>query len=114
MANGVLRLNPRGRLDGELRVTVANLEKLLPALGLDGTAQPQAPANKIGSALDRLAPGLGKLAQRNAAPALAMGLAFLGQPTELEGQRAYILPLRFNDGMMSLGPLQIGQTPALF
>src|SRR5262245_15028761 len=113
VANGTLRLSPRGRLDGELRVTVANLEKLLPALGLDGGAQPQAP-NQIGSALDRLSPGLGNIARRNAAPALAAGLALLGQPTELEGQRAYILPLRFNDGVVTLGPIPLGHAPPLF
>ena len=111
--SGVLRLSPRGRLDGELRVTVANLEKLLPALGLDGGTQPQTP-NKIGTALDRVAPGLGNLARRNAAPALATGLALLGQPTELEGQRAYTLPLRFNDGVVTLGPFKIGETPPLY
>ena len=32
----------------------------------------------------------------------------MGQPTELEGQRAVMLPLRFNDGMVSLGPLPLG------
>ena len=114
VASGALRITPQGRLDGELRVTVANLEKLLPALGLDGTNQPQAPANQIGQALDRLAPGLGNLARRNAGPALAMGLAFLGQPTELEGKPAHALPLRFNDGQVTLGPFPLGQTPPLF
>ena len=114
LASGVLRISPRGRLDGELRVTVANLEKLLPALGLDKPTSPQAPGNKIGSALDRLAPGLGNLARRNAGPALAMGLAFLGQPTELEGKPAHALPLRFNDGKVTLGPFPLGETPPLF
>lgn len=114
VANGVLRLSPRGRLDGELRVIVVNLDKLLPALGLDRPGSPQGPGNQIGSALDRLSPGLGNLARRNAGPALAMGLAFLGQPTELEGKPAHALPLRFNDGMVSLGPFPLGQTPALF
>jgi hypothetical protein len=114
VANGVLRLSPRGRLDGELRVTVANLEKLLPALGLDQSVAPQAPTNRLGNALDRLAPGLGNLARRGAAPALVAGLAFLGQPTELEGKPAHMLPLRFNDGAVTLGPIPLGQTPALF
>ena len=114
VASGTLRLTPRGRLDGELRVTVANLDKLLPALGLGATPPPQAPGNQVGAALDKVSPGLGNLARRNAAPALAMGLAFLGQPVELEGQRAYALPLRFNDGVVSLGPLKLGETPPLF
>jgi hypothetical protein len=115
VASGTLRLSPRGRLDGELRVTVANLEKLLPALGLGGAAPPpQAPGNQVGTALDRVSPGLGNVARRSAAPMLTMGLALLGQPTELEGQRAYVLPLRFNDGMISLGPLRLGETPPLY
>ena len=114
VASGTLRLTPNGRLDGELRIVVANLEKLLPALGLDGSAQPQADANPTGRALDRIVPGLGNLARRNAAPALAAGLAFLGRPVELEGKRAYALPLRFADGVVTLGPFKIGQTPALF
>ncbi|WP_229266689.1 DUF2125 domain-containing protein [Leptospira sp. severe_002] len=118
VANGALSLSPSGRLDGQLRLTVANLEKILPALGLDKMLQqPQARGgqfdNAIG-ALDRLAPGLGGIARQNAAPMLAMGLAFIGQPTELEGKRAYAIPLRFQDGMVFLGPLQVGQTPPLF
>ena len=114
VANGVLRLTPGGHLDGELRVTVANLERLLPALGLDKSPQAQAQMNQIGTALDRLAPGLGNVARRNAAPALVLGLTVIGQPTELEGQRAYLLPLRFSDGLVTLGPLPLGQTPPLF
>jgi hypothetical protein len=113
VASGLLRLSPRGRLDGELRVTVANLEKLLPALGLDRSGS-QSPAGQLGAALDRLGPGLGNLARRGAAPALAAGLALLGQPTELEGKPAHMLPLRFNDGAATLGPIPLGQTPALF
>ena len=115
VANGVLRVSPNGRLNGELKITVANLEKLLPALGLGSSQAPQEPGrDKIGAALDRVSPGLGNLARRNAAPVVTMGLAFLGQPTELEGQRAYALPLRFVEGTVTLGPLRLGETPALF
>jgi hypothetical protein len=32
----------------------------------------------------------------------------------LEGQRAVTLPLRFNDGAVTLGPIPIGNTPELF
>ena len=38
----------------------------------------------------------------------------MGQPTELEGQRAVALPLRFNDGVVSLGPIKLGQVDPLF
>jgi hypothetical protein len=118
IANGSLGLSPAGRLDGQLRLTVANLEKILPALGLDKMLQqPQAQNNQVNNmigALDRIAPGLGGIARQNAAPMLAMGLAFIGQPTELEGQRAYAIPLRFQDGTVFLGPMQVGQTPPLY
>jgi hypothetical protein len=45
---------------------------------------------------------------------IVASINMMGQPTELEGQRAVILPLRFNDGAVSLGPVLIGLTPPLF
>jgi hypothetical protein len=117
VANGVLSLSPAGRLDGQLRLTVANLEKLLPALGLDQMLSDQRAPPKLNNAfgaLDRIMPGLGDVARQNAGPALVASLAFMGQPTELEGQRAVALPLRFDDGMVSLGPLKLGMTPPLY
>jgi hypothetical protein len=38
----------------------------------------------------------------------------LGEQTTLEGRQAVTLPLRFNDGAMTLGPIPIGNAPALF
>ncbi|AMN39671.1 DUF2125 domain-containing protein [Rhodoplanes sp. Z2-YC6860] len=117
VANGVLSLSPAGRLDGQLRLTVANLEKFLPALGLDQMlAEQRAPPklNNAFGALDRIMPGLGNVARQNAGPALVASLGLMGQPTELEGQRAVALPLRFDDGMVSLGPLKLGMTPPLY
>ena len=117
VANGVLGLSPRGRLDGQLRLTVANLEKLLPALGLDRmlaqrSASPQ--LNNAFGALDRIMPGLGNVARQNAGPMIVASINMMGQPTELEGKRAVMLPLRFNDGAVSLGPVMIGYVPPLF
>ena len=117
VANGVLGLSPRGRLDGALRLTVANLEKALPALGLERllapeTASPQ--LNRAFGALDRIMPGLGKVARQNAGPALVAGINIMGEPAELEGQRAVTLPLRFSDGAVSLGPVMIGYMPPLY
>ena len=71
------------------------------------------PKESIG-ALDRLAPGLGGIARQNAGPMLSLGLAFIGQPTELEGKRAYAIALRFQDGAVFLGPLKVGEIPPLF
>ena len=38
----------------------------------------------------------------------------MGEPTELEGKRAVTLPLRFDDGMVSLGPIKLGAVPPLY
>ena len=117
VANGVLSLSAAGRLDGQIRLTVANLDKLLPTLNLDQMlSQEQAPPqlNSAFSALDRIMPGLGNVARKNAGPAIVAGVNLMGQPTELEGKRAVILPLRFDDGMAYLGRLKLGATPPLF
>lgn len=117
VANGTLGLSAAGRLNGELRLTVANLEKFLPSLQLDQMLSPEQASpqmNSTFSALDRIMPGLGNLARRNAGPMIVAGANLMGQPTELEGQRAVMLPLRFDDGLVSLGPLKIGAMPPLF
>ncbi len=117
VANGALGLSPTGRLDGQLRLTVANLDKILPALGLDRLLAEQAKPNRLNEAigaLDRLVPGLGGVARQNAGPAIVAGINLMGQPTELEGRRAVMLPLRFNNGAVSLGALPVGHVPPLF
>ena len=117
VANGALGLSPGGRLDGELRLTVANLEQLLPALGLDRMMAQQKAPKELDSAfgaLDRIMPGLGNVARQNAGPMIVASINLMGQPTELEGRRAVMLPLRFKDGAVSLGPVMIGYTPPLF
>jgi hypothetical protein len=117
LADGVLSLSQAGRLDGQLRLTVVNLEKFLPTLGLDqmlSQEQASPKMNSAFSALDRIMPGLGNVARKNAAPMIAASVNLMGQPAELEGQRAVMLPLRFDDGIVSLGPLKLGATPPLF
>jgi hypothetical protein len=117
VADGALKLTPSGRLDGQLQLTVVNLEKLLPALGLDRLLAQQAKPNRLNEAigaLDRLVPGLGNIARQNAGPAITAGIAMMGQPAELEGQRAITLPLRFSNGLVSLGALPVGPVPPLF
>ncbi len=115
VTNGQLGISPNGRPDGQLRVTVANLANLLPALGLDGrSAQVSKPLDNAANRLDRIAPGLGGIARQNAGPALVAALNFIGQPAEIEGKRAVALPLRFQDGAVTLGPIPLGQTAPLF
>ncbi len=112
VGQGTLALNAQGRLDGEIRLTVAGLEQLVTELGLD-----QAMARASQSAADRLMPGLNLdrlLGPRGNAALAAVGVAMLGQPAELEGRKAVTLPLRFSDGAVFLGPLLVGQIQPLF
>ncbi len=117
--SGTLRLTPRGTLDGELEVAVTNLEKLLQALGIDRlVAQwvPQGTLERLAPGLNLLLPGLGDAVRRAGAPdsgaKAAAGAA--GPRTELNGKQAVTLPLRFVDGVVSLGPFQLAKIPPLY
>jgi len=136
-AIGALKLSARGRLDGELRVTVANVEQAIAALGLDrllaqatgnqatagnsgrlsqfapalGNLEKQVPG--LANSLERLAPGLGGLV-RGQPEGIAALVRTLGTPAELEGKRAVTLTVRFSDGRASLGPIPLGEVPPLF
>jgi hypothetical protein len=114
VGSGTLSLTARGALDGQLRLTIVGVEKLLAAFDLERVAQQSQSMSRLGNVLDRLAPGLGSLARENAGVGAAVGISLLGQPAELEGKKAVTLPLRFTDGAAFLGPVQIGQTPPLY
>jgi hypothetical protein len=126
---GSLALTPRGTLTGEFRLTVINFAKLIPLLGIDRALSqivPQDTLNRFAPSLDRLIPGLGNIlrggdrgnsgasADANAGAAALGAAALGGQQTELEGQRAVTLTLRFDDGAVFLGPLKLGQIPPLY
>jgi hypothetical protein len=129
VAAGTLSLNAQGRIDGELQMTVAGIEKVIPALGIEKMLEegvPQATLdrvapgvksqdlNKMFGALDRAIPGLGKAVKQNANAGVAAGINSLGKEAELEGKKARAFPLRFVDGAVFLGPLKVGQVPPLF
>jgi hypothetical protein len=129
VAAGTLGLSPAGRLDGELQMTVAGIERIIPALGIEKMLDdgvPQATLDKVApgvksqdlnnlfGALDRAIPGLGKVVKQNANAGVAAGINALGKETELEGKKARAFPLRFVDGAVFLGPLKVAQTPPLF
>jgi hypothetical protein len=129
VAAGTLGLSPNGGLEGELQMTVAGIEKIVPALGIDkmldegvpqGTLDRVAPGvksqdiNNLMGALDRAIPGLGKVVKKNANIGVVAGINALGKEAELEGRKARTFPLRFVDGAMFLGPLKVAQTPPLF
>lgn len=115
VGDGSLGLNASGRLEGQLRVTVVGLESFLASINAGPALQASPGMDKMAGALDRLVPGLGGVARQQATNTnFALGLTLLGQQTVLEGKRAVTLPLRFDDGAVFLGPIRIGDTPALF
>ena len=115
VGDGTLSLNTSGRLQGQLRVTVANIEPFLAAVGTPQVVQNSPDMDRLSGALDRLLPGLGNVARQQATSSnLSRGINLLGEQTTLEGKRAVTLPLRFDDGSVFLGPIWIGNTPAMF
>ena len=129
VASGSLGLSAEGRLDGELQMTVAGLDKVIAALGIEKVLDegvPQATLDRVApgvktadvnnmlGALDRAIPGLSKVVKQNANVAAAAGINALGKDAMLEGRKARSFPLRFVDGAMFLGPLKVAQIPALF
>jgi hypothetical protein len=129
VASGTLGFSASGRLEGELQMTVAGIEKVIPALGIDRMLEdgvPQATLDRVApgvksqdianlmGALDRAIPGLGKVVKQNANVGVAVGINALGKEATLEGRTARTFPLRFVDGAVFLGPLKVAQTPPLF
>jgi hypothetical protein len=129
VAAGTLGLSPAGRLEGELQMTVAGIERIIPALGIEKMLDegvPQATLDRVApgvksqdlnnlfGALDRVIPGLGKVVKQNANAGVAAGINALGKEAELEGKKARAFPLRFVDGAVFLGPIKVAQTPPLF
>jgi hypothetical protein len=111
---GTLSINANGRMEGQLRVTMAGLDQFLTAIGAQQRVQTSPNMDKLVGALDRLAPGLGDVARQQAGANMSLGINMLGEQTTLEGKRAVTLPLRFSDGAIFLGPIPIGNAPALF
>ncbi|HVG52058.1 MAG TPA: DUF2125 domain-containing protein [Xanthobacteraceae bacterium] len=115
---GTLGVTPDGLLDGQVTLTVVGLDKLIKILGLEEVMNQQLAQrggmDKIVSGLDRILPGLGGAVRGNSGTIAAAGIAMLGAPAEVEGKKAIAMPLKFSAGMVSLGPLQIGQMAPLF
>jgi hypothetical protein len=129
VASGTLSLTPQGRPDGELQMTVAGIEKVIPALGIEKMLDegvPQATLDRVApgvktqdvnnllGALDHAIPGLGKAVKQNANVGVAAGINALGKEAVLEGKKARAFPLRFVDGAVFLGPLKVAQIPPLY
>ena len=129
VASGTLTLTANGGIDGEVQMTVAGIEKVIPALGLDKMLEngvPQATLDRVApgvksqdlnnlfGALDRAIPGLGKVVKQNANAGVAVGINALGKEATLEGRKARSFPLRFSDGVVVLGPFKVARVPPQF
>jgi hypothetical protein len=114
LATGSLAIADNGHLDGQLLITVAGLDRLLPALGLDKLVAPGGKVDRFAGTLDRFMPGLGNIARERAGAGIAAGIGLLGEQTQLEGRRAVVLPLRITNGDMFLGAVSVGQINPLF
>jgi hypothetical protein len=114
VGSGSLAIDRNGNLDGQVNVTVAGLEPFLVAIGAPQAVQKSHSLDKVAGMLDRLSPGLGDVAREQAGANLSTGLTLIGKPASLEGRQAVTLPLRFKDGTAFLGPIALGNTPALF
>lgn len=115
-ANGTLALTQSGRLDGALQLTVAGIERFLPAIGAEpGSSLNLSRVAPALNAIDRVVPGLAQRVPAQKQQNLQVGLlALLGQPAELEGKRGISVPLRFNEGAAKFGPIPLGQIPPAF
>src|ERR1700733_4563730 len=129
VATGTLGLTAQGNLDGELQMTGAGIEKVIPMLGLEKMLDdgvPQATLDRVApgvksqdvsnlmGALDRAIPGLGKVVKQNVNVGVMAGINSLSKDAELEGKKARAFPLRFVDGAVYIGSLKVGQIPPLF
>jgi hypothetical protein len=111
VGDGTVHFNAAGHLDGQLRLTIAGLEILLERIGAKQMVQTSPAMDKLAGALDRLAPGLGNMARQQVSENIAPGINAIGEQTTLEGRKAVSLPLRFDDGFVSLGPIPLGRIP---
>jgi hypothetical protein len=119
---GTLTINASGRLEGELRVTIAGVENIVPLIGVEQligqgidrlTGGSGSPRQGLG-ALDRLLPGLGGVVREGASAGLIETIKKMGEPTKLDGKPAVALPLRVNDGIVYVGIIPVVAVPALF
>ena len=88
VGGGTFTINDKGKLEGQLNVTIAGAEALI---------------NEV------LAANKQKLGF-----SVSIGLGLLSGNKKLEGRPAISLPLRLRDGVAYLGPIKVAEVPALF
>jgi hypothetical protein len=88
IGGGNLAINPEGRVEGQLSLTVAGLDAFV----------------------NRMAAATGQ----RVSVSISLGLGLLAGSKQVEGKPAIAIPLKVTNGAMMLGPLKIGQIPPLF
>jgi hypothetical protein len=122
VGTGRLSLNTDGKLDGVLNVAVAGVENIVPLLGIDQMIGQGVDRLTGGSGssdqglntLDRLLPGLGGVVREQTNSSVIDTVKKMGEPTEIDKKPAIALPLRVNDGVVSVGIIPVGVLPPLF
>jgi hypothetical protein len=115
VGTGSLAINGNGKLNGVIRVAIADIEHIVPLIGVDrmiGQGLDQLSGSE--GTLDRLIPGLGNVIRDTANASLIDNIKKMGEPTSIDKQPAILLPLRFVDSSVYLGMLRVGEIPALF
>lgn len=85
---GNLGINPQGRVEGQLNLTVAGLDAFV---------------NRMMAA-----------SGQRVSMSISLGLGLLAGSKQVEGKPAIAIPLKVANGAMMLGPLKIGEIPPLF
>src|SRR5690606_11086714 len=78
VGSGALTISAAGRLQGQLRLTVAGLEPFLKSIDAQNLVQSAPSMDKLASALDRRSPGLGQAAKQQVGANLSAGINMLG------------------------------------
>jgi hypothetical protein len=122
VGDGTLSVNPHGKLDGTLEVTVSGVENIVPLLGIDQligqgvdrlTGGTGSPAQGLGM-LNRLLPGLGGAVREGANSSVIESIKKMGKPAQIDNKPAIALPLHVEDGIIYVGVIPVGSVPALF
>lgn len=88
IGGGNLGINPEGRVEGQLNLTVAGLDAFV----------------------NRMAAASGQRISLS----VSLGLGLLAGSKQVEGKPAIAIPLKVTNGAMMLGPLRLGEIPPLF
>jgi hypothetical protein len=116
--SGTLFIKPDGRLDGEVKLTLAGFKHFIQRLNINPAVFMLLVQGKSSTTQTT---AVFAVPQQNTAPAKSesrvdpmVDLSRLGEPMQLDGRPATLVGLRFIDSAIFLGPIPVGQIPPLF